>query len=120
MTWSETRYIYAIFTLDEKRKANGVYVGSAKDVKDRIKSHLTGQRDRFGRQDELHNIMRAGAFVFRVLAKIDYHERWQEYEWIRFFQDYTNLEVYNTLIDCHREEVKKTLYAGYKGRDGDV
>lgn len=102
--WSRERFLYAIFTLDENNKVNGVYVGSANEIKRRIDSHLMDRNDPYGKQHELHEVMRTGAFIVRELNKVNHETSWKEYDWIRFFRDYTNLKLYNTLIDCHLDK----------------
>ena len=97
--YDKERYLYAIFTLDENKKIDGVYVGSTNDIKARIDGHLSDKRI-VGKQNDLHEIMRTGSFIVRELNEVDYKSRWREYEWIRFFQDYTNLKIYNTFINC--------------------
>ena len=106
-TWNSERFIYGVFTLDQNKKITGVYVGSANDIKQRITSHLSNKREESGMQKELHDIMRTGAFVVRELQKVDFENRWREYEWIRFFQDYTDYKVYNTFM-CHADKLEES------------
>ena len=103
---NEERFIYAIFTLDENKTVTGVYVGSTNDIKSRIEGHLSRKKPICEKQDELHEIMRTGAFVVKSLGMVQYKDRWVEYDWIRFFRDYTNYKVYNTLVDCYEKEAK--------------
>ena len=104
MGWrNDERFIYAIFTLDENKKVNGVYVGSSNEIKVRIDNHLHS-KTLCGNQQELHDIMRTGAFIVRDLNKVNHETSWKEYDWIRFFRDYTSLKVFNSLIDCHMDK----------------
>lgn len=105
-TWNSERFVYGIFTLDQDKKITGVYVGSANEIKQRITSHLSYKSEETGLQKELHDIMRTGAFVVRELQKVDFENRWREYEWIRFFQDYTDYKIYNTFINCHVDKIE--------------
>jgi hypothetical protein len=102
--WNRERFLYAIFTLDENHKVNGVYVGSANEIKLRIDNHLGNKREECGKQKELHDIMRTGAFVVRELNKVNHETSWKEYDWIRFFRDYTNLKIFNTMVNCYLDK----------------
>ena len=102
--WNRNRLLYVIHTLDENKKINGVYVGSANDIKQRISSHLAKKEGENDNQKELHEIMRRGAFLVRSFGVITFEERWREYELIRFFQDYTDLRIYNTYTDFHKDD----------------
>lgn len=103
MGWKDERFIYGIFTLDENKKITGVYVGSANEIKLRIDSHLSSKNDN-PNQKELHEIMRTGAFIVRELQKVNYENRWREYEWIRFFRDYTDYRIFNTFTNFHMDK----------------
>lgn len=106
--WNSERFIYAIFTLDENKKITGVYVGSTNDIGKRIDGHLADKYNPCEKQKELHDIMRTGAFIVRELNKVDYKNRWREYEWMRFFMDYTDLKIYNTYTDFHMDKEVKS------------
>ena len=109
--WNDERFLYAIFTLNKEKKVNGVYVGSANDIGKRISSHLNPKKEQYNeRIAELHRIMNEGNFLVRPLNSVNYKERWQEYDWIRFFRDYTNLKVYNTLVDCHSDKTMDSKF----------
>lgn len=104
MSWHSERFIYGIFTLDDNKKINGVYVGSTNDIKSRINSHLARKNDNNPNQKELHEIMKTGTFIVRELQKVDYGNRWREYEWIRFFEDYTDYRIFNTYTNFHMDK----------------
>lgn len=104
MGWQSERFIYGIFILNENKKITGVYVGSANDIKARIDSHLLKRSNDNPNQKELHELMRTGSFVIRELQKVDYENRWREYEWIRFFKDYTDYKIFNVYTNCHMDK----------------
>jgi len=99
------KMLYAIFTLDAEKQVDGVYIGSTNDLAQRIRGHFKNKNtEKIEAQRELHDRMRAGDYVIRRLNSVSFQERWQEYDWIRFFRDYTPLKIYNILVDCHPGE----------------
>lgn len=89
--------VYAIYILDEKEKVKGVYVGATHRVKERIERHLHCHAT----QIELHDLMRKGLYKVQILDTINERkEACKEYEWIRYFQEKTDLKVFNIKTDC--------------------
>jgi hypothetical protein len=94
--------VYAIYTLDKNGNTFGVYVGASHRVEERIKRHLHCHTT----QIELHDLMRKGLYKVQILDSINEREEaCKEYEWIRFFQEKTDLKVFNVKTNCFLKEV---------------
>ena len=113
------RKVYAILTSDGENHIEGVYVGSAVNINQRIQQHENEYCVRT--QEELHDTMRKNGYWLRILDTIeDETERHKEYDWIDFFRVCIGCKVYNTRLGLslspYWERVKgQALYMMLKG-----
>lgn len=90
--------VYAIFPFDSEGNVAGVYVGSTWNLKERIRCHI-GTHVELGKQTLLHDLMRNNGFICVNIGIIqNFKEAHIEYDWIDFFQNRTNLNLFNNRI----------------------
>lgn len=95
------RYVYAIYPYNQNGQYAGVYVGSTKDVRERIRLHLAKKKE--DPQQELHDLMRQNGFEYEILDEVKgMSERDAEYKWVHHFLKFGVIQVFN--IFCGGKE----------------
>lgn len=102
-----SRYIYAIYPVDEHGKATGVYVGCTSNVERRIREHRYNRTPSCGSY-KLSDDMRKG-FMYQILDEIEEKDSYLEYDYIDLFCRMAIVPVLNSRIGNHADYRKALL-----------